>query len=56
MSDKKTIEQITREIQFLEFDIQMDECLEGSIDFHMVKDRLEGNREKLKELKALINE
>ncbi len=56
MDNNKTIEQITKEIEWLEFDIQMDEVLEGSLDFHMVKGRLEDNKGKLKELKALINE
>ncbi len=55
MNDKTQILKITKEIGWLEFDIQMDECLEGSTDFHLVKARLEENRKKIIELKALIN-
>ncbi len=55
MNNKTYINKITKEIGWLEFDIHMDECLEGSTDFHLVKVRLEENRKKLIELKALIN-
>jgi len=56
MNSKQDIEDIKKEIEFLSFDISMDEMLEGSSDFSLVSARLDDNRKKLKELEELINE